>query len=115
MTKCKHYCKHLETIYEYIECLYKLESCGAGGLLHILTDDDNYRDCDILYCLSECIRHPEREESQLGRLICEEYLRLPIEQRRLLSSLYAGHWTCRGNGECSKCEIETGGGDDIMW
>jgi hypothetical protein len=108
MKICKYFNKHLETIREYISCLYNLEGCGSGGLLHILTDDDNYMDSDIFFCLSECNRHPEKEESQIGRLICEEYLRLPMEQRRLLSSSYIGHWTCRNDERCEECFIQVG-------
>ena len=41
---CKYYNKHLNTICEYVRCLYSLEGCVSGGLLHILLDDDNYDD-----------------------------------------------------------------------
>lgn len=44
--KCKYYNEYLETIKEYIGCLYNLPLCGSGGLLHILLDDDNY-DVDL--------------------------------------------------------------------
>ena len=106
--ECKYYNKHLETIKEYIGCLYNLEGCGSGGLLHILLDDDNFDDDDIAYCLKACLAHPERECSKLGMLICEEYLKLPMTQRRLLSADYIGHWTCRGDMNCAVCEVECG-------
>lgn len=108
MNICKHYDKHLDTLREYIGCLYSLDGCCTGGLLHILTDDDNYDDDDITFCLKECLRHPEREESVIGRLICEEYLRLTMEKRRLLCSTYIGHWSCFDNGNCQGCFIEVG-------
>lgn len=105
---CKYYSKHLKTICEYIGCLYNLEGCNAGGLLHILLDDDNYDDDDIEWCLQECEQHPEKEESEIGKLICKEYLKLPMEQRRLLCSTYIGHWTCMNNGRCNSCFITQG-------
>lgn len=111
MAICKYYDKHLETIRELIACLYELEDCGAGGLLHILTDDDNIDDDDIAYCLRECMLHPEREEFGIGKLICEEYLKLPIQKRRLLTNTYIEHWSCMNNGNCQECFIETG--DDL--
>ena len=77
-------------------------------MLHILLDDDNYLDDDIAYCLKECVMHPEREESGIGRLICEEYLRLPMRDRRLLCNTYIGHWTCDGEQKCSECFILNG-------
>ena len=108
--ECKYYDKHLETIKEYIGCLYNLDGCSSGGPLHILLDDDNYDDDDIAYCLKACLTHPERECSKLGVLICEEYLKLPMTQRRLLSADYIGHWTCRYNRNCDECEVECGYG-----
>lgn len=111
MYNCKYYDKHLDTIREYIGCLYNLEGCCTGGLLHILLDDDNYDDDDITFCLKECLQHPDREESMIGRLICEEYLKLPIQKRRLLCSSYIGNWICDKNQRCKQCFIEIG--DDI--
>lgn len=105
MDKCKYYDKHLDTIREYIGCLYDLEGCETGGLLHILLDDDNYDDDDIAFCLKECLQHPEREESKIGQLICEEYLKLSMEHRRLLCSTYIGHWSCLNKGNCEQCFI----------
>ena len=108
MKVCKYYDKHLETIKEYISCLYNLEKCSSGGLLHILTDDDNYDDDSIFYCLRECLLHPEKEESVIGQIICEEYLKLPIQKRRLLHNDYIGNFMCHHNGNCEECIIEIG-------
>lgn len=108
-TKCKYYNKHLETIAEYIGCLYNLEDCGTGGLLHILLDDDNYDDDDILWCLKGCLCQPEKEESAIGKLICEEYLKLSMPERRLLTYSYIGNYGCNYNGKnCNSCEIFKG-------
>ena len=108
MEKCKYYDKHLDTIREYIGCLYNIEGCCSGGMIHILTDDDNFDDDDISYCLKECLKHPDREEAAIGKLICEEYLKLPMQKRRLLCSTYIGHWSCFNKGQCEDCFIETG-------
>ncbi len=108
MAFCKHYDKHLDTIREYIGALYNLEGCSSGGILHILLDDDNYDDDDICWCLKECLNHPEREESKIGKLICEEFLSLPMEKRRLLCSPYIGHYSCLNCGHCDECFIQIG-------
>lgn len=111
MKTCKHYNKHLETIREYISCLYKLDdgNCCTGGLLHIVTDDGNLEDHHIKWCLEECNKHPEREESEIGKLICAELLKLPMEQRLLV---YLNDWQvdilCRGYDNCDKCAIHNG-------
>jgi hypothetical protein len=101
--KCKHYTPHLDTIREYISCLYSLEGCGTGGMLHILLDDDNFSDYWITDCLKECLNHPEKEEWEIGKLICENYLKLSMPQRRLMTTPYI---TCDFDCivDCKKCE-----------
>ena len=108
--RCKYYNQHLETIREYIKCLYSLEECrGSGGLLHILLDDDNIEDDHIAFCWKECIQNPEREESKIGQLICEEYMKLSMPQRRLLTMEYIGNWQCDHRWcECETCYIQNG-------
>ena len=107
MENCKHYNKHLDTIKAYINCLYRLEGCCTGGLLHILLDDDNIEDHHIQWCLEECEKHPEEEESEIGKLICKEYLKLTIPERRLLfHNLYLYTGGC--DRDCKNCFVETG-------
>lgn len=109
MNCCKYYNKHLETVREYISCLYRLDGCCTGGLLHIVLDDGNLDADDIQWCLEQCVIHPEREESEIGKLICISLLGLPIEQRRLV---YQHDWKteseCWGPEHCSQCWIEKG-------
>lgn len=106
MKNCKYYTPHMETIKAYIGCLYELEGCGAGGPLHILVDDNNIEDRDILFCFKYCIEHPKDEGSAIGKLICREYKKLTIQQRRLLSY---GYIPCPGcSGYCDSCYIERG-------
>ena len=106
MDQCKYYTKRLDTIREYISCLYKLEDCCTGGLLHIVTDDGNLENNDIKWCLDECRNHPECEESEIGKLICNELLKLSMEQRRLV---YEPEWVidafCNGHDCCDTCPI----------
>lgn len=110
---CKYFDKHMETVREYVECLYNIDGCASGGLLHILLDDENYNDGDILYCLKECIIHPEREESRIGQLICEEYLKLSIEQRRMLTPrCIENYWECSDRRKCKQCYIVRGDEDE---
>lgn len=109
---CKYYSPHLETIKQYIICLYQLEGCGSGGLLHILLDDDSLDDDSITFCLKGCLLHPEKEEAELGKLICAEYLKLSIEQRRLLSSAYTDEPICVHKNCIEDCIIRKGWGSD---
>ena len=104
---CKYYHPHMNTIGSYINCLYGIEGCGCGGLLHILLDDNNIKDNDILFCLKECLSHPEKEEARIGQLICEEYLKLNIEQRSVLVMLmdFFDDPTCFEFKECSECPM----------
>lgn len=108
MKLCKYYTKHLDTIRAYISCLYSLDdgNCCTGGLLHIVTDDGNLEDHHIQWCLEECDKHPEREESELGKLICRELLKLPIEQRRLVYEHDVVTALMCNPEHCDRCGIE---------
>lgn len=103
--KCRYYNPRIKTIKAYVQCLYELDGCACGGLLHILLDEDNIYDKDILYCLGECIKHPEKEESKIGQLICEEYLKLSLDQRKYLVSYLNGFedGTCTVEMSCETC------------
>lgn len=109
LKQCRLYHKHLDTIREYISCLYHLEDCCTGGLLHIVLDDFNLEDGDIQWCLEQCESNPEKEEAEIGKLICKELLKLPMSERRLVCEW---NWRitlyCRNPTKCSECYIETG-------
>jgi hypothetical protein len=82
-------------------------------MLHIVLDDGNLEDWHIEWCLEQCNEHPEREESGIGKLICEELLKLPMEQRKLV---YSHDWMieiyCTGHDSCDNCWVEN---DDTEW
>lgn len=103
--RCKYYSPHMKTVRAYVQCLYDIEGCECGGLLHILLDENNITDSDILYCLKSCIENPEREESRIGQIICEEYLKLSVEQRSLLVDILEGDDDifCYDYSECHRC------------
>lgn len=105
--KCKYYNEHMETVLEYISCLYNLKDCCSGGLFHIMLDDDNIDDDDIIYCLKECLKHPEKEESKIGILICEEYLKMDMHERRCINWVrWCNNFSCiKNNKNCEQCEI----------
>lgn len=104
---CKYYNPHMETIIEYCRCLYELDGCACGGLLHILLDDGNYRDDDILFCLNLCITNPDEEESDIGILICKEYLKLSMDERNVLQHYWNGFNSrdCLGFENCVGCPL----------
>lgn len=108
MNPCKYYTKRIDTIRAYISCLYGLDdgNCCTGGLLHVVVNDFNWEDRYIKFCLEECNRHPEKEEAELGKLICNELLKLSLEQRRLVPE---SEWTvktfCQGHDNCHNCPI----------
>lgn len=104
---CKYYNPHMETVLAYCSCLYKIEGCGAGGNLHILLDDGNYRDSDIEWCKQLCIDNPQDEESTLGILICDELLKLTMDERHVFFLMWDG-WDSRDCLEipgCKKCPM----------
>lgn len=105
---CKYYIPHLETIRELIACLYALEGCCCGGLAHIVTDDNNIEDHHIQFVLNECNldENKDREEVGLVKLICEELLKLSIQQRALLMTSYYAYGYCIDG--CENCPITKG-------
>ena len=106
-TICKYWNPHMNTVLEYCRCLYKIDGCGAGGSLHILLDDDNYDTDSVVFCLKECLAHPEKEESELGRMICEEFLKMSIKERILFLNVWTGRVIrCEETGKvnCEDCE-----------
>ena len=111
MKKCKYYNKHLITINELISCLYNLEECECGGILHIVTDNDNLDDGSIKYCIEECYKeeNKDREEIELAKLICNELLKLSIQERSLLRTrLTTKEFECCFDCRCEDCCIERG-------
>lgn len=73
----------MRIIVDLIHLLYELPECAAGGCCHIVTDDDNIDDKDLLYVMNYCKR-PEnnnRIDRELSYAICDMLLQLTREQR----------------------------------
>lgn len=106
---CPYYNPHLNTIRELISCLYNLEGCCTGGLAHIVTDDNNIEDHHIQFVLDECNKeeNKNREEVGLVKLICEELLKLSINERILLFMSYYRYIFCSDN-DCKNCPVYKG-------
>lgn len=105
---CKYYKPHMNTIRELISCLYELEGCCTGGLAHIVTDDNNIDDDDIQWVLDECDKEENKDRTERGlvKLICEELLKLTIQERIYLFSHYHGTIMCLR--KCCECHISKG-------
>ena len=108
MDYCKYYKPHLETIRELISCLYQLEGCCCGGLAHIVTDDNNIEDHHIQSVLEYCDEEQNKDRTERGlvKLICEELLKLSIQERVLLFMSYYAYGIC--NQDCKNCTIHKG-------
>lgn len=83
MDHCKYYNKHIDTIRAYIDCLYQIMGMYNGGLMHVMIDDQNIDEGTILWTLERC-KIKNEEESEIEKLICEEFLKLSMEERRLV-------------------------------
>ena len=105
-------CKHLENKFEEMENLlrlcrafYLLPDCSAGGPLHILLDDYNYDRHSIEFCIEECKKNPESMSSRLGLLICDELLRLSLEERCVFFACWTGETLgCYSHESCETCK-----------
>ena len=103
MAKCKYYKPYMDILKQYCELLYTLDGCECGGVLHILLDDDNLEDDHIYYCLKECVLHSELPESNLGMLICNEYLKMTKEERIIFDWYWNGSKLENCCNDCEKC------------
>lgn len=106
---CKYFNPHMNTIRELIACLYNLEGCACGGLAHIVTDDNNLEDHHIRWVLEDYCEQEEnkdRTERGLVKLICEELLKLSMQERVYMFSHYYGDVLC--DKDCKNCQIEKG-------
>lgn len=107
MSICKYFKPNMKTLAVYCSALYELEGCAAGGLLHIVLDDYNYEDGHLLWCLKECRKHPENEESELGALICIRLLDMTMEERDVFFRYWSGGedivMYCVFAGDCKEC------------
>lgn len=97
MSECPYVTTRMRTLLEYCKALCSLDSRSTGGMLHILLDDDKVDDESVICCLKEFLLHPEREESNLGIIICHEYLKMSIKERIMFNELWNG-WP----GECTE-------------
>lgn len=101
---CKFYKPDMDVLRAYCKCLYSLEGNGVGGYLHILLDDGNYTDSNILYCLDQCTKHPEWNGYDLGVLICKRYLDMSMNERSVFDDyLWRDDVECHSYmGTCNK-------------
>lgn len=83
MNNCKFYNKHIDTVRAYIDCLYQITGTYNAGLLHVMIDDKNIEDVFVNWTMKRCETENE-EESEIGKLICEEFLKLSMEERWLV-------------------------------
>lgn len=62
---------------DFIDYFYTLESNLCGGNLHIVLDDYNTSDCDIKFCIKQCVT----EEDFVGLQLCYALLGRSILER----------------------------------
>lgn len=80
----------MKIIVDLVHILYELPDCSAGGCCHIVTDDDNIDDEDLMWVMDYC-KQPEninRIDRELSYAICEMLLQLSREQRICLFYLW---------------------------
>ena len=105
--KCKYWNENIERVKLLVEVLYDDLEEYTGGLLHIVLDDGNLEDGDILWCMANC--NSQENLGRHDRFLCErianELLNLSMEERRLL---YQQSWGMNCDSNCDTCPIMTG-------
>jgi hypothetical protein len=105
---CKYFTPHLNTVKTLISTIYDIDGCSCGGMAHTLVDDNNFDDNTINRVLELCDEeeYQYREEKELVRLVCNELLKLTMQQRALIFKSYYHMIPCFNN--CDKCSVEHG-------
>lgn len=72
----------LDNLNSLRDIFYEMPGCSCGGALHILLDDGNIRDTDIVFCYKEL--HKEKYSSQraVGLAILHELIMLSEAHRK---------------------------------
>jgi hypothetical protein len=96
----------MDVLLQYCKRLYQLPGCGAGGCLHILLDDNNYRDSDLEFCRKYCEENAEGEERELAIKILKIYSALSLEERTLFDNYWNGRIIeCSDPAKCETCDL----------
>jgi hypothetical protein len=72
--------KRLDT---YVALLYEEENCSVGGPLHIVLDDGNMKDSDLVFCFREAQGNEWSASRATAGIIIRELMMLSPAQRRL--------------------------------
>lgn len=106
-THCKFYKKHFfEDLLAKCKEFYTLPGCGCGGPLHILLDDDNITDEDIIFCIGECEKETNKAVKVLGLAICHSYLLMSNYERMAFDWFWnCNDLVCKRDGDCEGCYI----------
>ena len=83
------YNEKIPIIIGLIQLLYSLPNCGTGGCCHVVTDDNNIYDDDLIFVIKYCI-DPDNDnvDKELSKLICELLLQLSFEQRGIIFYMF---------------------------
>lgn len=73
----------LQLLNEMVSIFYALPGCSAGGALHVVLDDGNVRDSDIIFCHNELFLPQNESQRYLGLAIIQELMMLSPAQRWL--------------------------------
>lgn len=105
--RCVYYKKDFfEDLLAKCRAFYELPGCSSGGPLHILLDDDNFTDDDILFCIGECNKVDDSAVKTLGLAICHAYLLMSDYERSAFDWFWNGNdLICRHDKKCAECDI----------
>lgn len=108
---CKYWNEEIREICKLVEILYEDIGEGAGGMLHIVLDDGNIDDDDILWCIEYCNReeNADRHDKDICLEIARRMLKLSREERLLVYYQWYKEFC---DGDCVECVIER---EDDEW
>lgn len=104
--RCGYHNIVMDELLQLCKHFYTLEGCAAGGPLHILLDDDNLDDDDILFCANQCAEHPDLYIRTCGMIICMGYFQMSMIERKIFDWYWNGNsLECHHDGACGECRL----------
>jgi len=106
--RCKYWNIEVERTLNLIGILYDVYEEVCGGMLHIVTDDDNIEDGHIEYCIGYANEsdNRNRKDYKITIAIAERYLKHSMKERMLLTYCFMNCNKDKMN--CEKCFVELG-------
>lgn len=100
---CKYYTEKMSQLVDKCRKLYQYPGWSAGGVLHIVLDDDNFEDEDLNHCYTNCRKRVLEPAYALGADICLDLLHMSMTERYIFDWIWNGWDGVCDSDSCESC------------